>query len=253
MYGFPIEFAIEDRGDHGGAALRESVGALGESMNRSGKFADVGDGPRPPRVPVLIVDVDRARCLARGVEIGEIFNTMQVYLGADRVNDFNAFSRTWRMSLPLDPRLRDKTSDLLKLKVRNQQGQMVGLDTIMEVRDSSCAEGDRAAQLFSERADHGQSRGRCRSQGGEVALRNACRSGIRREAVQGGLADPLKRRRANNERTFTLPRKGEGTGWDRGHKRHPTLVLERTTATRRIARRSGPIRRAAPSLPSPPT
>lgn len=137
VYGFPVDFAIEDRGDLGTATLRECAGALGETMRRSGKFSDVDVGPGPPRVPALTVDVDGTRCLALGVEIDEIFNTMQAYLGGDRVNDLASFRRTRRMKVPLDPRLRAQTSDILRLKVRNKQGQMVPLGTLMEVRDSS--------------------------------------------------------------------------------------------------------------------
>ena len=136
VYGFPIEFAIEDRGGHGGTILRECAGALVEKMSQSGKFSDVAVGSGLRCVSMPNVDIDRTRCLALGVEINEIFNTMQIYLGPYYVNNFNQSGRTWQMNVEVDPRLRGRASDILKLQVRNRQNQVVRLGTVMTVRDA---------------------------------------------------------------------------------------------------------------------
>ena len=136
VYGFPIEFAIEDRGDHGSAILRQRAEALVEKMNESGKFLAASVGPGLRRAPYLNMDIDRTKCLALGVEINEIFNTMQLYLGSYYVNNFNQFGRIWQMNVQVDPRFRDRTSDILKLQVKNKQNQLVRLGTVMDVRDA---------------------------------------------------------------------------------------------------------------------
>ncbi len=136
VYGFPIEFAIEDRGNYGSASLQECAEAMVKKMSQSGRFSDVGVGSGLRGVPILTMEIDRAKCLAMGVEINEVFNTLQVYLGSNYVNNFNQFGRTWQIKLQFDPRFPDRTSDILKLQVKNKQNQMVQLGTVIDIRDN---------------------------------------------------------------------------------------------------------------------
>jgi multidrug efflux pump len=87
--------------------------------------------------PWLYLEIDRTKCRALGVQVSEIFNTLQVYLGSYYVNNFNEFGRTWQVNVQADPRFRGQVSDILQLQVRNVQGQMVRLGTVMDVRDTS--------------------------------------------------------------------------------------------------------------------
>jgi multidrug efflux pump subunit AcrB len=135
VYGFPIEFAIEDHGDHGSVILRECAEALVEKMGRSGKFTDAGVGSGLRREPVLNMDIHRTRCQALGVEINDIFNTLQICLGSYYGNNFNQFGRSWQVTVQVDPPFRDRTSDILKLQVMNKENQLVRLGTVMDVRN----------------------------------------------------------------------------------------------------------------------
>ena len=56
-----------------------------------------------------------------GVSMGEVFNTLQVYLGSLYVNDFNRFGRTWQVNVQADANFRKQIDDLKQLKVRNEQ------------------------------------------------------------------------------------------------------------------------------------
>jgi multidrug efflux pump len=87
--------------------------------------------------PWLYLEIDRTKCRALGVQISDIFNTLQVYLGSYFVNNFNEFGRTWQVNVQADPRFRASSTDILQLQVRNSQGQMVRMGTIMDVRDSA--------------------------------------------------------------------------------------------------------------------
>ena len=136
VYGFAIEFAIEDRGDYGRAILLQKAEELVEKMSRSGKFSDVGVGFGLRHAPYLNMNIDRTKCLALGVEMSDIFNTMQVYLGSYYVNNFNQFGRTWQVIVQVDPRFRDRTADILKLQVKNKQNQLVRLGTVMDLSDT---------------------------------------------------------------------------------------------------------------------
>ena len=87
--------------------------------------------------PWLYLDIDRDKCRILGLQISDIFNTLQVYLGSYFVNNFNEFGRTWQVNVQADPKFRSQTPDILQLQVRNSQNQMVRLGTVMTVRDTS--------------------------------------------------------------------------------------------------------------------
>ena len=51
-----------------------------------------------------------------GVSMGELFNTLQVYLGSLYVNDFNRFGRTWQVNVQADADYRKQAEDLKQLE-----------------------------------------------------------------------------------------------------------------------------------------
>jgi multidrug efflux pump subunit AcrB len=69
-----------------------------------------------------------------GISIGEVFSTLQVYLGSLYVNDFNRFGRTWQVNVQADADSRRQIEDLRQIKVRNAQGAMVPLGALLTVR-----------------------------------------------------------------------------------------------------------------------
>ncbi len=69
-----------------------------------------------------------------GLNLPDVFNTLQIYLGSIYVNDFNLFGRTFRVTLQADKGARASTSDLSRLYVRNAAGGMVPLGTLGRLR-----------------------------------------------------------------------------------------------------------------------
>jgi multidrug efflux pump subunit AcrB len=67
--------------------------------------------------------------------MSEVFNVLQVNLGSLYVNDFNLFGRTWQVNVQADANFRRQIEDLKQLKVRNDQGKMVPLSSLLQVRD----------------------------------------------------------------------------------------------------------------------
>ncbi len=70
-----------------------------------------------------------------GVSMGEVFNTLQVYLGSLYVNDFNRFGRTWQVNVQGDANFRKQIEDLKQLKIRNDRGGMVPFGAMATIRD----------------------------------------------------------------------------------------------------------------------
>ena len=96
--------------------------------------------------------------MALGVPVSDVFNTLQVYLGSFYVNNFNEFGRTWQVNVQADQRFRDRVRDIRQLKVRNNQGQMIPLGTLLDVRDTSGPVMVMRYNMYSAAADHRQHR-----------------------------------------------------------------------------------------------
>ena len=75
--------------------------------------------------------------MALGVAVNDVFTTLQVYLGSYYVNNFNDFGRTWQVNVQGLPEYRSQVRNVLNLQVRNNQGQMVRLRTLMSVQNTS--------------------------------------------------------------------------------------------------------------------
>ncbi len=87
-------------------------------------------------VPQVYVDLNRSAAMTKEVELNDIFQTLQVYLGSVYVNDFNLFGRTWQVIVQCDSKFRDQVEDIQRLKIRNLSGQMVPLGSLAEVRET---------------------------------------------------------------------------------------------------------------------
>jgi HAE1 family hydrophobic/amphiphilic exporter-1 len=61
---------------------------------------------------------------------------MGAYLGSAYVNDFNKFGRTWQVKVQADSVFRSKAEDIMKLQVRNHDGQMLPLGAMATVKDA---------------------------------------------------------------------------------------------------------------------
>src|SRR5207249_431114 len=82
-------------------------------------------------------DLDEDRVLKLGVPIRDVYGTLQALLGGNFVNQFNRFGRVWRVFLEADPQYRTDPSDIGLFYVRNANGDMVPLSTLVDLRKSS--------------------------------------------------------------------------------------------------------------------
>jgi hydrophobe/amphiphile efflux-1 (HAE1) family protein len=87
-------------------------------------------------VPQLFANVDRTKAKQMGVNLSDVYETMQTYLGSLYVNDFNRFGKTYQVVVQADAEFRGKAEDIGNLKVRNNKGQMVALSALMTVEPS---------------------------------------------------------------------------------------------------------------------
>ncbi len=83
--------------------------------------------------PQLLLEIDRNKAKAVEVEIDDILNTLQIFLGSRYVNDFNEFGRTYRVYIQADKEFRSNPEDIGQLYVRSAQDQMIPLSNLVQV------------------------------------------------------------------------------------------------------------------------
>ena len=154
-----FEFEVEDFAGAGSAALNDATQALiaaarqQPELNPQSLFTSFSAS-----TPQLLYDLDRSKAKLLGLNLPDIFNTLQIDLGSLYVNDFNLFGHTFRVTLQADKDARASTSDLDKLYVRNATGGMVPLSALGTLQ-ADRRPGDRAA-LQQLRLGAGQRRRR---------------------------------------------------------------------------------------------
>jgi multidrug efflux pump len=131
--GFKLQ--VEDRGSLGYDQLNTAVKALVAKANQTKELAGVYTSYQI-NVPQVFTNIDRTRARQLGVSVSDIFETMQIYLGSQYVNDFNRFGRTYSVRVQADAPFRAHPEDIGNLKVRSNTGQMVPLSALMTVNPS---------------------------------------------------------------------------------------------------------------------
>src|SRR5258705_69976 len=108
--------------------------------------------------PQIYADVDRDKVLKQGVAVGDVYQTMQAYLGGLFLNQFNRFGRQWRVFLQAEGEERLSDRDIDQYYVRNNDGDMVPLSSLVTTRRISGPEYTnrfnvyRAAQIIGSAA-----------------------------------------------------------------------------------------------------
>jgi hydrophobe/amphiphile efflux-1 (HAE1) family protein len=82
-------------------------------------------------VPQIYVDVDRTKSQLVNVPVGQIFATLQAHLGSQYVNDFNLYSRVYRVRVQNEAEFRDRIDQINQLHVRSTTGEMIPLRTLV--------------------------------------------------------------------------------------------------------------------------
>jgi len=83
--------------------------------------------------------VDRNKCEKLGVNINDVFTTIQAYMGSLYINDFTVYNRTYHVVVQADTLFRRVISDVNKYYVRNQAGQMLPLGTLVSYTTAETA------------------------------------------------------------------------------------------------------------------
>ena len=87
-----------------------------------------------PTVPQVFVEVDRDKVLKQGINLADVYSTLQSFMGSGFINYFNRFGRQWQLYIQAEGEYRDDARQLNQFYVRNRDGQMVPLDALTRVK-----------------------------------------------------------------------------------------------------------------------
>jgi len=127
---------IEDRSDVGPDVLQGQTTNFIDAANQQKQLVGLFTVFKT-NSPQLYLDVDRGACAIRGLDLGDVYATLQGSMGSRYTNDFNRFGRTWQVNVQAAPSARDKLDDVKRLKVRNMRGEMVPLGAVLKVEEKS--------------------------------------------------------------------------------------------------------------------
>jgi multidrug efflux pump subunit AcrB len=93
--------------------------------------------PFNPNSPQIYLDIDRDKAKRMGVPLTEVYAALQTYLGATYVNDFPVLGRTYQVNVQAKGEYRTNIQDVLRMKVKNLNGEMVTLEAFTTVKEIS--------------------------------------------------------------------------------------------------------------------
>jgi len=88
-----------------------------------------------PNVPQVFVDVDRDKVVKQGIDLGQVYQTLQTFMGGFFVNYFNRFGRTWQVYIEAEGDYRTDAKNVGQFFVRNANGDAVPLDAISTIKN----------------------------------------------------------------------------------------------------------------------
>ncbi len=129
-----FKFLVEDRGGLGVRALEQQMDKLVQKFKKLPALSDARTQFRA-NMPQYYLDIDRAKVASRLCSLDDVNQTLDMYLGSLYVNSYNDFGRHWQVTLQADGAYRANIDSINLFAVRNSNGQMVPLSTMLTVRD----------------------------------------------------------------------------------------------------------------------
>src|SRR6201988_898881 len=131
-----VTFVLEDRAGKDVKFLTDNLNKFLAAARKRPELALVST-TFIPSVPEEFINVDKDKVLKQGVNLTDVYNTIQAYMGGLFVNYYNDFGRTWQVYVEAEAPYRATTDDLGQFYVRNGQGQTVPLSALARFESRS--------------------------------------------------------------------------------------------------------------------
>ncbi|HUH46407.1 MAG TPA: efflux RND transporter permease subunit, partial [Arenibacter sp.] len=124
-----FKMMVQDRANLGTDELLKATYALAAAANEDPILTKVFTFFNN-QTPQLYLDINRVKAEKLGVNVGDVFQTLEIYMGSTFVNEFNYLGRTFQVTAQADAPNRFTPDDIARIKVRNDVGEMVPLGSI---------------------------------------------------------------------------------------------------------------------------
>jgi len=145
--GSGFSMMLQDRSGKGPEYLDEQARIFAQAAMKRPEIGRIATTFRA-NVPQLFADIDREKALGAGVSLADLNSTLGMLLGGSYVNDFNRFGRLYKVYVQADGVYRDKPEDIRAYYVRNKNGEMVSLSTLVSIKSTSGPEFTNRFNLF---------------------------------------------------------------------------------------------------------
>jgi hydrophobic/amphiphilic exporter-1 (mainly G- bacteria), HAE1 family len=142
-----FSFWLQDRSGGSVGFLDQNLQKFLEAARKRPEISGV-TSPFSASVPQVFANVDRDKVLKQGVAVGDVYQTLQAYLGGLYLNQFNRFGRQWKVFLQAEGEERRTERDIGQFYVRNNDQNMVPLSALMTEQKISGPEYTNRFNLF---------------------------------------------------------------------------------------------------------
>ena len=129
-----LQMQIEDIDNLGSGELQKAINdmvAQSKMVKSIGSINTIYQGTTPQ----YALNINRDKVEMQGINLGDVFNSLSLYMGSAYVNDFTTFGRIYQVLLSANAVSREHIEDVLKLSVRNSKGEMVPFSSFTTIEE----------------------------------------------------------------------------------------------------------------------
>ena len=131
-----FEMWVQDRTGAGSVQLADTARKLTQEAQKRPELQGVSMS-FSVNAPQLFVELDREKARTLGVDVSDVFSTMQATFGSTYINDFNLYGRTFRVYTQSETDYRARPEDLADVYVRNTNGNMIPIVALLNIKPTA--------------------------------------------------------------------------------------------------------------------
>ncbi len=131
-----VTYILEDRGGRDVEFLAAQTKKFMEAASKRPEIARIFTTSLPS-VPQVFAKVDRDKVLTLGVQLKDVYGTLQTFMGGAFINYFNRFGRQWQVYTQAEGAYRTRAENLGQFYVRNLDGNMVPLSAVTAIQNTN--------------------------------------------------------------------------------------------------------------------
>ena len=129
-----LQMQLLDINSLGAQQMMKAIEDIREAAAKDPRIASVSSLYQGD-VPQYQIDIDRDKAEMQGVAVSDIYSVLSQFMGASYVNDFVDFDRTFQVTMQADGASRANPDDVMRLSVRNSQGDMVPITSFASMKE----------------------------------------------------------------------------------------------------------------------